>query len=267
MRRTALLPALVVGLGLLCALRAARAAEVEREPIKMKMKVTNPSETDTQKVFIREPIPPEVAKRKDVLVLPPGLELEFDAETSSFYAVGTIELGPKRIREFSVELRDVWYLSEERLDRFQKQAERAMKDLKGSGQEAEGVALVNNVRSMLDDIRKFQNDDAIPRKDYIAGYRNHMTKLEEIQENIVALQGIASGAGRGIDAGMLKSKQETPGAPTTPTTWLIIFIILTFLGILTGAFYFVWQRRSHLLEQPLSEAQAAAFPESEEGKG
>ena len=115
-------------------------------------------------------------------------------------------------------------------------------------------------RESFMEIKAFQNDDSIQRKEYIDSYLNRREKLNQARANIEEMERYIKLYREEVSP-VLQTPDEMP-VQTKAATWLVIFIILVFLGILTGAFYFVWQRRAHMLEGPLSEAQRAAFPES-----
>jgi cytoskeletal protein RodZ len=50
-------------------------------------------------------------------------------------------------------------------------------------------------------------------------------------------------------------------------TWIIIFVIIIFTGLLTAALFFTWLRQGKGTKEALLEAKKAAFPESEEEQG
>ncbi len=249
------------------------AQEAKRDTIKMEITATNPKDK-SQKLTIREPVPAGLTERGDITV-PPGLEVQFDSKTSLFYIVAeerevdgkmerTIDLGPRVVdRTYIVELKDVWYIKENEMTGLEKQAKIAMGILERSEYKEEARAIADGIAKNFSDIRTFQTDDSIDRKAYIAGYWNSKEKLEWARESIREMERYIKLQQESVN--VLEAEDEI--IPSKTATWLVIFIILVFLGILTGAFYFVWQRRAHLLEGPLSEAQQAAFPESGPGSG
>ena len=42
---------------------------------------------------------------------------------------------------------------------------------------------------------------------------------------------------------MMEHSPLKSDAPSTKTTWLVIFLIMIFMGLLAGQFFFTWQRR------------------------
>lgn len=251
------------------------AADVERDPIRMLIIATNPSKGEPQEVMIKEPIPPGLTRRADILVVPPELEIEFDSKTSLFYVVAKkresdglrkIRLEANEIeRIFVVELADVWYIPDSEMTGIENQSQLAMGILAGSEYEAKARELVDAIADLLTDVRTFQDDDSLRKKEYIAGHWNNKEKVKRAIEILEELERYVKLWQAKKEPDMMKTDSEAVDVPSRYATWLVIFIILVFLGILTGAFYFVWQRRTHLLEEPLSEARRSAFPESGEG--
>lgn len=254
---------------------AAGAQEVERDPIEMRIIATNPSEHKPQDVMVRKTVPVGLSKREDILrPLPAELEIQFDSKTALFYIVAKkresdqkrmIELGPKEMRIFVVRLNDVWYIEDDDMTGLKEQAEAAMRMLEEGEYKDRARRLEKAIVDGLKSITSFQTDDRIDRETYIAGYLNSKEKLRQARVNVEEMERYIK-LQREKASPVLQTDDDVP-VQTRAATWLVISIILVFLGILTGAFYFVWQRRAHLLEQPLSEARDAAFPESGAGPG
>ncbi len=143
-----------------------------------------------------------------------------------------------------------------------------MARLEGGEYESTGQGLTGEIYDKLIGIDKFQTDDAIKKDEYIIGYRYNKDRLKQIRGDIETLESYADVAGSGarLTPKLVQSEEQLVDVPSKTATWLVIFIILTFLGILSSAFYFVWHRRARSLAQPLSEAQGTAFGESEGGE-
>ena len=45
-------------------------------------------------------------------------------------------------------------------------------------------------------------------------------------------------------------------------TWIIIFIIIIFTGLLAGVLFFTWHKQANLTKEALLAATKTAFPES-----
>lgn len=255
---------------------SAEAAD-EEKTIKMRIVVTNPSPDDEKAIPIRVEIPPPLADKGDVLRVPSELELKYDSETSTFYVEArevemvingekqkrkAIKLKPKDVKTFVVELNDVWYIPDGEMKTLRDRAEMAMARLEGSEYESKGEGLTEEIHKRLNNIDKFQTDDTISKEEYIVGYRYNKDRLKQIRGDIETLESYVDAAGARPTPDNPEEQLVDPLSRTA--TWLVIFIILTFLGILSGAFYFVWHKRARS-DQSLAEAQGSAFDESEKG--
>ena len=69
-------------------------------------------------------------------------------------------------------------------------------------------------------------------------------------------------AGGPLAPEMLADQEVTSDAPTETMTWLVIFIIIIFIGLLAGVLFFTWQRQSGLTKGELLAAKKSAFKES-----
>jgi hypothetical protein len=260
---------------------AVEAQNAGRDPIRMQIAVTNPSKTKIQYAPLREAVPAGNLRKEDIEV-PSGLEVEFDSKTSLFYIVaekvgkevdeepvmnddGTpvmvrrIKLAPSQTIRFEVRIKDVWHIPDEETTGIQNQSQLAMSILEGSKHEEDAQRLVDEIERLLTEVRDFQDNDSLEKKEYIAGYWNNTEKVKRAKEALEELERYVKLATAKPD---VLETEDAIDAPSRYATWLVIFIILVFMGILTGAFYFVWQRRAHLFEEPLSDAQQSAFPES-----
>jgi hypothetical protein len=63
--------------------------------------------------------------------------------------------------------------------------------------------------------------------------------------------------------------EESPlksDAPSTTTTWLIICLIIVFIGLLGGQFFFTWNRRARLTKEvPVLRSASGSGPASRGG--
>jgi hypothetical protein len=58
---------------------------------------------------------------------------------------------------------------------------------------------------------------------------------------------------------MMEESPLKSDAPSTTTTWLVIFLVITFMGLLAGQFFFTWQRRLKTMSD-FTSTPAADFP-------
>ena len=69
---------------------------------------------------------------------------------------------------------------------------------------------------------------------------------------------------------MLTKTRIKADEPSKAMTWIVIFSIVIFTGLLAGVLFFTWYRQSRLTKEDLLAAKKAAFPDAgpkkDEGK-
>jgi hypothetical protein len=88
-----------------------------------------------------------------------------------------------------------------------------------------------------------QGDETISRKQRIGSYRTHLQTLQAVKEDLARMEKLLTFSGGPPVPEMLEESPLKADAPSTTTTWLVIFLIITFMGLLAGQFFFTWQRR------------------------
>lgn len=221
---------------------ATSAWAVEREPMTMRVVAVNPSAEKTKTVPVRIDLPQEV---KPTDILDQGeLDVEFDTERSTYYVhKEDVALAPKQTRIFEVIVKDVWFVPDTDLTGLKTHAQIVMKRLAKSEYRDAAMQLGNSIITRLDEIQKMQDDETIARKQRIGAYRRNLQTLAAVKEDITRLEKLLSFTGGPPVPQMLEESPLKSDAPSTTTTWLVIFLIVIFMGLLAGQFFFTWQRR------------------------
>ena len=97
---------------------------------------------------------------------------------------------------------------------------------------------------------------------HIAFYRDNLQLVESIQKDIAELEKILVTAGGTVSLEAVEDADLNVRGPDTKTTWLIIFVILVFIGILGGVFYFTWQSQAGGSKTKEKDAADGAFKEN-----
>lgn len=242
----------------------ARAQKTERETIKMKLIVTNPADEE-KTIAIKEYIPAEIKREVDV-VSTDGLELGYDQENSMFYVYTPddkrIVLPAKEQKIITVELEDVWHIDDKEREKLRKRAEHVLKLLRGNQFESRGKEIVGDISDRLKGIKKFQEDAAVTKREYIAGYRANMERMNQMRHDIETMESfVAKPSDPSID-NPIPTIDGAPEPPDKRTTWLIIFAILGFVGLTTAAVYFMGQNRSRSEGSLIAEGGDSSTSES-----
>ncbi|MCK5178765.1 MAG: hypothetical protein KAR32_04485 [Candidatus Omnitrophica bacterium] len=226
----------------------------------MSIVVVNPSDTKTQIVQIKTYLPREVTP--DAILDASGLDVEFDSEQSMYYVYKEdVKLNPSETKTFNMEMQDVWVIPQGRLDSLKVQAESVIMRLEGSRFYEPAQLLGETIYKALDTITVTQDDDAVSRKSHIGIYRNNLKIVAQVKEDIDRLEKQLVVASSLPKPDVLEDADLKTESPTESTSWMIIFIIMLFIGMLAGVFFFTWQTQAHVTKNLISEARDSAFPE------
>lgn len=226
----------------------------------MSVVAANPSPDKTRVIPVRIDLPKEVTP-KDVLDAG-GLELEYDDTRGNYYVYKQdVELAPKKTRVFEVILRDVWFIPQEDLDSLKDYTKLILGKLKDTEYYNTAKPMADTIVQRLDEIAAMQNDDTLSRKSYIGAYRLNLKAIERIKEQLDRLEKILATAGGPLAPGMLAKAKIKSEEPTKTMTWIVIFVIIIFVGFLAAAFFFTWHGQTRLGKDDLLSAKRAAFPE------
>jgi hypothetical protein len=181
------------------------------------------------------------------------------------------------MKEYEITVKDVWVIPEEELKRRNDEGEGYLKQLKGDARE-KGDWLMNTVREILADILTMQGKKGIKVEEHISVCRDNRGKLTKVDayldalkklvypelaggESPLSLTGIGKlGASAGLKKGAVTGGGDRSLGITAEKSWLVILIVLAFLGLLSVVFFFIWQ--SHLKKARVSPELAQISPES-----
>ncbi len=222
---------------------SASADTTEREPITMKVVAVNPSSEKVQTVPVKIELPQEVTP-KDVLEKG-ELDLEFDEERSIYYVhKEAVQLQPKETRVFEVKVRDVWFVPEPELTSLKDYTNLLLGRLEKSDYAATAKQISSSILDRLQSIHTTQNDETLGRKTRIGAYRYHLQTIEQIKEDLARMEKLLTFVGGPPVPEMLEESPLKSDAPSRTTTWLVIFLIVIFLGLLGGQFFFTWHSKT-----------------------
>ena len=125
--------------------------------------------------------------------------------------------------------------------------------------------IADTIYPRLDEITTSQADDTVSREQHIGSYRQNLMTIEEIKEDLAKMEKILATAGGPLAPEMLAKTKLKAEAPSKTMTWIIIFIVIIFVGLLAAVLFFTWHRQARLTKEALLEAKKSAFPESESG--
>jgi len=199
-----------------------------------KITVRNSSPTQSRRVPVRRDLPPEVTI--DDVLDAGGLSVRFEPKdgVTAVYD-DALELAPLETKTFDVRIRDKWNVNGPRIDFLGAK----VVELRAVIADRFNLGAVAN---MLDEAETRlaaiagENGPAEFTPAYIAFYRRQADRLDVIEQDL-----------NRIDAALkpLETKRGFPlPAPDKKTTWLIIYVILGFLALLSLLFFLRWFVRS-----------------------
>jgi len=231
--------------------------------VRFRVVAVNPSKTKTQVVQVKSYLPEEV-RPKDILDLG-ALELEYDAEKSIYYVYkGNVELAPSEVRVFEVEVEDIWMIPQEKLDDFRSRVEAIMERLEDTEYYSRAKEIADTIAPRLEEIARTQADETVSRAQHIGYYRQNILTVDSIKEDIAKLEKILATAGGPLAPEMLAKTRIKSESPSKTMTWVVIFSIIIFIGLMAGVLFFTWHRQTRITREELLAAKKTAFPEPSE---
>ena len=156
-------------------------------------------------------------------------------------------------------MEEVWFIPENKREEPQKRTETILDKLKDKPYYDQAALLANTIYARLSEISKTQNDASVSRQQHIAYYRDNLLIMENILADIEKLEKLFVVAGGTPAPELLEDAEVNLKSPTTKTTWVLIFIILIFISILGGAFYFTWQGQARVTENIFTREKDITF--------
>lgn len=213
----------------------APAAYTKTAVIQITVENTSPTRR-REGILIRQDLPAEI--REQDVVDAGGLDLATDPERGVAYVHKQgLDLEPHSQKTFNVVIRDKWNINEPRIASLHATAEDLLKRITATARYASLEAAVRQLQTALDAVAQVKGPETVDAQ-YVAFYRNQSSELDEIETQMNRLVMALSQIGQTTRVGFPQK------APSARTTWLIIYIILGFLAVMSVIFYFRWYGRS-----------------------
>ncbi len=227
--------------------------------VKFRIMAINPSKTKVQKVQVKKYLPEEV-KPKDVMDLG-GLELEYDSEKAIYYVYkNDMELQPNQVSVFEVEVEDIWMIPDAQIAELKKQTDEVLAIFANTDSYAKAKEVTDTIYPVIEEMPKAQADDAVSREQHIGIYRQNIQNIKRIKDKLAELvKMLAPEQGKPTPDILERSKLKI-NLPAKSTTWLIILVVMVFLGLFAGIFFFVWQGQIRSSQDLIKDAAKSSFP-------
>jgi hypothetical protein len=179
----------------------------------LRIRAGNPIEKP-QQVQIKSPLPARVTTN-NILNLS-GLDLGYDVNSDTYYVQKTVELGPKEILVYDVELEDIWTIRPDELEGIRQRSKTLSTALKGKGSYQDAERLRQSVEQTVDMVLRSQKQNSIASGaqpvQHIRAYEENIEQFSRAKKDVVRIENLAIAAG--IDPGTLIVPDTQPGAGT-----------------------------------------------------
>lgn len=235
----------------------------DSEPVTLRVVAVNPSTEKAQSVPVRIDLPSEL--KPDDVIDRGGLDLEFDDNRSIYYMKkDSVELAPQEMKTFEVKVRDVWQIPDAELKQLRDYVTLLMKKLEKSEYAETGKQIHDSVTGALDQIISVQTDESLSRKTKIGAYRLNRQSIAQIKDEMARMEKLLTFTGGPPVPELLQESKLKSDMPSTKTTWLIILMIVVFMGLMGGLFFLTWHQKARAKED-LTEVKQFVFPEEQGG--
>jgi len=197
----------------------------------LKVVVVNPSKEQQQGVTVKTPLPKEI-KPEDV-VDSADLQIVYDAQENCYVAYGRFNLEPGETLERSIEIRDIWVISNSEIEAVKNDLDKLSDLLENTRFSDRRIFLRNSIESKLNQIVESQKELPSNPEQLISRHRENLAILESAKADLVLLRNL------------LTQSRTLP----SKVIWRTIVLIIIFLGVLSGTFCFIWQKRLKSLDQ------------------
>ena len=147
-----------------------------------------------------------------------------------------VRIAPNQTLTFDVKIRDKWNINEARVRSLRERIENMAGKIGDEDQFRSVDAKLSGLKSDLGRIDNEVGPETLS-SEYVSFYRNQGDRLDEIEQDI-----------HRIEAALRPVKQVHRGFPVQPpdlkTTWLIIYMIMGFLALISLLFFLRWMVRS-----------------------
>jgi len=243
-------------------------SKMELGSIKLRIAISNPSGEERimpLEYFLPKEVTPQFIVDKG------GLEVGFNYSKGLHYVYKQegIKLGARETKEFTVEIKDIWFIPESQIETLRSHTERLTSLLAQTDFKEQANFLGEDILKLLNEITETQGKKDVAAERHIGDYRRNITKLDEARKSLAKLErlviqtggspgltligkgiggkkgeGVGKSAGEAVRGGQgleLLGKSIFRGkAPDITTTWKIIWLIVGFLAIVSFLFFILW---------------------------
>ncbi|MFA5795038.1 MAG: hypothetical protein WC980_08260 [Candidatus Brocadiia bacterium] len=170
-------------------------------------------------------------------------------------------LRPNEIKEYEITLQNVWLISEQEITDRRDQSLSFVKQLEKNPYYEKALFLRNTIETELQKIENLQTKakNAVSPEELISTYRDNRERLIGVDrlldilrklafpelaegENMMTITGLEGLVGKGA-AGTTAAGEGGGFGIDASSSWKLILVVLSFLGLISVAFFFIWQQQ------------------------
>lgn len=211
-----------------------------QDTVVLNIRARNPSTYQAQEIEVKSYLPKGL-NRDDVLTAE-ELEIVYDDLKEQYMVTADVTLEPEETKTFEVEIRDIWLVDEDVLATFGQRAKEVAEKLDGQAYEIEAANILERVQKNSAEIRARQEENRIPKvstPEHISAYRHNQVLLDVVKDDVQTLEELLQSVGS--ERIIKKVPRGVP--PSLGAIWKTIFIIVTFVAVMSLLFFIVWTRQ------------------------
>ncbi len=182
------------------------------DQVKLKILAVNPSADAVLKTEVRYFLPKEV--RPEHVLDAADMELKYDKEKGSYYAVKTVQLAPKETQEYIIMVKNIWFVDSDEIEKVRSQAQKSAEVLKNTKYGQSAQLLTDKVNERLSQIEEEQAKD-MGMKKRIDLFHSHTEQLKDMENEVLsisALRQIHSEEGEEVRTAKFTITAENPSS-------------------------------------------------------
>lgn len=191
---------------------------LEEGSIIFKTLITNPSGITSQTVPLKYYLPRELRK-EDIIKMDEELKVDYDTSQEAYFVSAEFELGPKETKVVSVEVKDIWKISDNEVESLRKQAEELLNPLKSTSYYAQGALVKSDVDVSLDKILRIQKEATTPQG-RIRAYREAKAEMQIVEGKLEIMKTLV------VSAGSMGTIFGFIGGVQTLGVWGLIIVLI-----------------------------------------
>ncbi len=241
------------------------------QTIQFVIELSNPSQKEVLKVSRKYYLPREV--KPEHVVDNQGFDIRYDPVKQQPYLFKEEELSPGEKKRYSVRILDIWKIPSEKIQALKDRARKAYKLLKPTRYEATARDLAVNIKNALKQIEVSQARE-LPINEHISAFRLNEKRFKRAKRDVETMEDLLAVVREDLERSKLKNvlrkvKSLRSVADIADaflkkfsmnTVWMIIFIILGFVGGFTIIHFIFWGKQSRFKDVERGQSSSEGDP-------